>query len=214
MAPLDQLWVDERQAEIDATLANASLTTGLAPDGTPYSLSPAEIEMLRAKGHQFAQEIPKYYFRTMVNDVVGFFVTSPLDGDTLEILADVRARIGHDAVFDSSHETMTATVTIATETATVTRVVTVQMPLFDQDDRLAAVALLTGDAPRSDWLTDRADALKAEIEDAGLAAFGVPWEDLVSHTDQIPHPMRKWVEDLIALHDGIGAEDSAAPPGP
>lgn len=207
MAPLNQDWVDARQIALDAILANPALTSGQAPDGTPYALSATDIDTLRQKGHALLQAIPQHYFASLTDIASGFY-TSPIDGPMLEILGSVRARVARDGVFATSRQTLTGTVTLtsmtsstATVTPTITRVVSLPVPLFQQADRLRALDLLGGVAPRSDWNTAAAMALATEIEDYGMAQFGVTWQELVDQQAEIPYPMRRWVEDLISLHD-------------
>lgn len=202
MAPLNQDWVDAQQTALDAILANPALTSGVAPNGTAYALTAAELDVLREKGHALLQAMPQHYFAAMT-ELAAWFVTSPLDGPSLEALASVRARIAHDGVFAASHQTLTATVTLTSSTTPITQVVTLPVPLFAQGDRLAAIDLLGGEAPQSDWNTAAAAALIEEIETYGATPFGVTWQELVDQQGDVPHPLRRWVEDLIALHEAV-----------
>lgn len=202
MAPLDQVWIDAHQAELDAVLASASLTSGTAPNGQAYVLSADEIELLRSKGRAFLAAIPVSYFSSLVS-LTAFFATEPLDGPGLEVLGSVRARIVHDGVFNTTHQVLTATVTLTSSTTEVTSVVSVPVPLYDQVDRLMAVDLLGGSTPRTGWMTDAALTLQTEIEDYAAAQFGVTYQELADQVSAVPHPLRRWVEDLIALHDGV-----------
>ncbi|MCC7380927.1 MAG: zinc-dependent metalloprotease [Deltaproteobacteria bacterium] len=209
MAPLNQDWIDAQHQALDVALANPDLTSGVVPaTGAPYSLSASEIEALRAKGGAFLAAIPKHYFASLVS-AAAWFTTPPLDSPGLQILAEARVRLVRDGIFSASHQVLTGTVTLTSSATPVTVAVTLQVPLFEQTDRLAAADLLGGDAPQSDWLSPYVPDLVAEIEEYATSPFQVTWDELVAQKDEIPHPLRKWVEDLIAIHDAVGAYNTA-----
>lgn len=198
VAPIDQQWVDGQQARLDQILAQPGIVSGVAPNGTTYTLSTDEVEALRAKGRELVQAMPKHYFSAMVSAATFFEI--PRGGETLTELADARVRLARDGVFLTSHQTLTASVTLtSSQGVSLSRNVEVGVPLFEQEDRISAMSLLTGEAPQSDWLTAHCDDVTAEIDQLILDTFGLPRADVETQLDQIPHPLRRWTEDLLAL---------------
>ena len=201
VAPIDQAWIDDQQLRLDNLLAQTGIVKGTAPNGLAYTLTPAEIDAIRAKGRELVAEMPKHYFSAMVTATNFFDI--PRGGANLQELAAGRARLARDGVFAVTHEVLTASVTLTSSNGlSISRMVEVGVPLYQQADRLTAVGLLTGEAPESDWVTAACDDLTAEIDQLILDTFGLPRADVETQVDTIPHPVRRWTQDLLALSCG------------
>lgn len=203
MAPLDLAWSNARAQDLEAILTNPSMIAGTAPNGTSYQLTAREVQVLRQKGRALFDAIPQHYLDTLLK-VIELGPADPLDNELLPALAAVRSRVARDAIFAEGRGLLTATATLTDANDNpVVRRIRVREPFFEQGLRLGAAGLLNGSSPRGDWLTEEKDQLRADIETRVRQVFGLPYDTLAEQTAKLPHPVRQWADNMIALHDSF-----------